>query len=111
MVEALRSAIEEKYLPYEASLPGLFSCFRVGLRYGKKRRHNGHSRVQNFNDTVGSYRQSAATSTAMKTQFQDFRATKILDAPVFRQTNILRKHPHDNARTGGMVFDITYPML
>lgn len=60
----------------------------------------------------GSYRQSAATSKAMKAQFQDFRATKILDTPVFRQTNILRKHPHDaNARTEGMVFDITYPYV
>ena len=60
----------------------------------------------------GAYRQSSKTAEVMKTQFRNFGATKVIQTPVFKQTNILHKYSHDSiAKTQGLALDDTYPYI
>ena len=39
----------------------------------------------------GSYRRSSSAAEEMKTRFRNFKATKVVKTPVFKQTNIVNK--------------------
>ena len=45
----------------------------------------------------GSYRRSSSAAEEMKTRFRNFKATKVVKTPVFKQTNIVNKYSHDSA--------------
>ena len=60
----------------------------------------------------GSYRRSSSAAEEMKTRFRNFKATKVVKTPVFKQTNIVNKYSHDSAaETKGLALEDVYPYV